>query len=164
MRAADFVGPNARNFSAVKRSTIPAARGSSGPITVRSMRFSRANRTSAFKSPAEMGTFSAISAVPAFPGAQKIRSASGDRPNFHASACSRPPPPITRIFIANWFDCRGWSVVEACADDDASAERALARLCQDYWPPLYTFARRRGNSSPDAQDLVQGFFAYLLQS
>ena len=30
--------------------------------------------------------------------------------------------------------------------------------------PLYTFARRRGNNSADAQDLVQGFFAYLLQS
>ena len=71
MRAADFVGPNARNFSAAKRSTIPAARGSSGPITVRSMRFSLANRTSAFRSSTEIATFSAISAVPAFPGAQK---------------------------------------------------------------------------------------------
>ena len=61
------------------------------------------------------------------------------------------------------FATTHWSVVEACADDE-SADSALARLCQDYWPPLYTFARRRGNSSPDAQDLVQGFFAYLLQS
>jgi RNA polymerase sigma-70 factor (ECF subfamily) len=61
------------------------------------------------------------------------------------------------------FATTHWSVVEACADDD-NADVALARLCQDYWPPLYTFARRRGNSSADAQDLVQGFFAYLLQS
>jgi RNA polymerase sigma factor (sigma-70 family) len=61
------------------------------------------------------------------------------------------------------FATTHWSVVEACADDD-NADIALARLCQDYWPPLYTFARRRGNSSADAQDLVQGFFAYLLQS
>ena len=30
-----FVGPNTRNFSAAKRSTIPAASGSSGPTTVR---------------------------------------------------------------------------------------------------------------------------------
>ena len=56
-----------------------------------------------------------------------------------------------------------WSIVEACADDD-NADIALARLRQGYWPPLYTFARRRGNSSADAQDLIQGFFAYLLQS
>jgi RNA polymerase sigma factor (sigma-70 family) len=62
------------------------------------------------------------------------------------------------------FATTHWSVVEACAEDDENAERALARLCQDYWPPLYTFARRRGNSSADAQDLVQGFFAYLLRS
>ena len=62
------------------------------------------------------------------------------------------------------FATTHWSVVEACADDDENADTALARLCQDYWPPLYTFARRRGNSSADAQDLVQGFFAYLLQS
>lgn len=61
------------------------------------------------------------------------------------------------------FATTHWSVVEACADDENS-DTALARLCQDYWPPLYTFARRRGNSSADAQDLVQGFFAYLLQS
>src|SRR5439155_813118 len=40
MRAADFIGPNARNFAAANRSTIPAASGSSGPTTVRSARFS----------------------------------------------------------------------------------------------------------------------------
>ena len=61
------------------------------------------------------------------------------------------------------FATTHWSLVEACADDE-TADSALAQLCQDYWPPLYTFARRRGNSSADAQDLVQGFFAYLLQS
>jgi RNA polymerase sigma-70 factor (ECF subfamily) len=44
------------------------------------------------------------------------------------------------------------------------ADAALARLCNDYWPPLYSFVRRRGYSSADAQDLVQGFFAYLLRS
>ena len=44
------------------------------------------------------------------------------------------------------------------------AEQALAQLCHDYWPPLYTFARRRGYSPADAQDLVQGFFAYLLET
>jgi RNA polymerase sigma factor (sigma-70 family) len=61
------------------------------------------------------------------------------------------------------FATTHWSVVEACADDDENADTALARLCQDYWPPLYTFARRRGNTSADAQDLVQGFFVHLLQ-
>ncbi len=64
-----------------------------------------------------------------------------------------------------------WSVVVACAanDDGATGERrrreaALAWLCRTYWPPLYAFVRRRGRSPADAQDLVQGFFAFLLES
>jgi RNA polymerase sigma factor (sigma-70 family) len=58
-----------------------------------------------------------------------------------------------------------WSVVAACPRDSENTEAALAaltQLCRDYWPPLYSFVRRRGYNSADAQDLVQGFFAYLL--
>src|SRR6188508_2417439 len=107
IRAADLSGPNTRNFSLLNRSTIPAARGSSGPTTVRSIRFSFANLTSAIKSLAGIATLLAISPVPAFPGVQKIRSVCGDCRNFHARACSRPPPPMIRIFMGNLFDCRG---------------------------------------------------------
>jgi RNA polymerase sigma-70 factor (ECF subfamily) len=62
------------------------------------------------------------------------------------------------------FATTHWSVVAACARDGETADIALAQLCRDYWPPLYTFARRRGYSPADAQDIVQGFFAHLLQS
>ncbi|PYJ72169.1 MAG: RNA polymerase subunit sigma-24, partial [Verrucomicrobia bacterium] len=44
-----------------------------------------------------------------------------------------------------------------------SAHQALSGFCEAYWPPLYTFVRHRGYSSADAQDLVQGFFAHLLE-
>jgi RNA polymerase sigma-70 factor (ECF subfamily) len=44
-----------------------------------------------------------------------------------------------------------------------SAQQALSGLCEAYWPPLYSFLRHRGFSSADAQDLVQGFFAHLLE-
>src|SRR6266705_5261714 len=98
IRAAALLGPKIRNPSARKRSTMPAARGSSGPTTVRSTRFPFAKRTSAGKSLTEIATFSASCAVPALPGAQKIRSTPDDCFNFQASACSRPPPPMTRIF------------------------------------------------------------------
>jgi len=59
-----------------------------------------------------------------------------------------------------------WSVVgdfslQQTAPDRAQA--ALATLCRDYWPPLYRFVRRRGYSRADAQDLTQGFFAYLFE-
>ncbi|HEY5036859.1 MAG TPA: sigma-70 family RNA polymerase sigma factor [Chthoniobacterales bacterium] len=45
-----------------------------------------------------------------------------------------------------------------------ATDTAIAQLCRDYWPPLYTFVRRRGYSSADAQDLVQGFFTHLLRN
>ena len=44
-----------------------------------------------------------------------------------------------------------------------SARQALAGFCEAYWPPLYSFLRHRGYPSADAQDLVQSFFAYLLE-
>ena len=62
------------------------------------------------------------------------------------------------------FATTHWTIVAACACEDETAHAAVAQLCRDYWPPLYTFARRRGYSPADAQDIVQGFFAYLLQS
>ena len=57
-----------------------------------------------------------------------------------------------------------WTVVMA-ARDKASPESAsaLQALCVGYWPPLYAFVRRLGNSPQDAEDLTQEFFARLLQ-
>jgi RNA polymerase sigma-70 factor (ECF subfamily) len=51
------------------------------------------------------------------------------------------------------------------ARDKASpaSREALEILCKGYWYPLYAFVRRLGNSSHDAQDLTQEFFARLLQ-
>ena len=43
-----------------------------------------------------------------------------------------------------------------------AAQRALANFYQAYWPPLYSFLRRGGYPSSDAQDLTQGFFVHLL--
>jgi len=44
------------------------------------------------------------------------------------------------------------------------AADALARLCEMYWPPVYSFVRRRGYSPHDSQDLTQSFFAYFLRT
>jgi len=46
---------------------------------------------------------------------------------------------------------------------DPAAGKALAELCQIYWPPLYNYLRRRGHDREEAEDLTQGFFASLLQ-
>jgi len=36
------------------------------------------------------------------------------------------------------------------AESEQSAQHALSNFCEAYWPPLYAFLRRRGNSSPKA--------------
>jgi DNA-directed RNA polymerase specialized sigma24 family protein len=53
-------------------------------------------------------------------------------------------------------------VLRAGRHDTTGGSEALARLCQNYWYPLYVQIRRRGYSAHDAQDLTQGFFARLL--
>ena len=42
-------------------------------------------------------------------------------------------------------------------------QSALSELCRLNWYPLYTFARRRGRSPEDAQDLTQSFFLHLVE-
>jgi RNA polymerase sigma factor (sigma-70 family) len=44
------------------------------------------------------------------------------------------------------------------------AENALTKLCETYWPPIYSFIRRRGYAPSDAQDLTQSFFAFFLRT
>ena len=63
------------------------------------------------------------------------------------------------------FHTTHWTVVLQASQRESptAARNALARFCQDYWPPLYAFLRRRGHPSADAQDLAQGFFAHLLE-
>jgi RNA polymerase sigma factor (sigma-70 family) len=62
------------------------------------------------------------------------------------------------------FQTTHWTLVARAQQSDATAtEKALSNFCEAYWPPLYAFLRRRGRASPEAQDLVQGFFAHLLE-
>jgi RNA polymerase sigma-70 factor (ECF subfamily) len=53
--------------------------------------------------------------------------------------------------------------VAAGAGEDTAGRAALESLCTAYWYPLYAFERRGGTAASDAQDLVQGFFAELLE-
>jgi len=65
---------------------------------------------------------------------------------------------------AGLFHTTRWTLVIASAHDQSQTGRAaLASLCQIYWYPLYAFARRRGHSPHDAQDLTQGFFLQILE-
>ncbi len=59
------------------------------------------------------------------------------------------------------FRTTRWSLVLAAGAEDGAAP--LAALCEAYWYPLYAWARRRGYAPEEAEDLVQGFFAELLE-
>ncbi len=68
-------------------------------------------------------------------------------------------PPQPSAFVTTH-----WSVVLTAAHSDTTQARdALAKLCQTYWHPLYTYVRRRGYSPEDGEDLTQSFFAALLE-
>lgn len=76
-----------------------------------------------------------------------------------ASTRSQPTRPSEA-----WFLTTHWSVVLSAREQPSEqSEAALETLCRTYWHPLYAFARRRGHSPADAQDLTQEFFARLLQ-
>jgi RNA polymerase sigma factor (sigma-70 family) len=62
------------------------------------------------------------------------------------------------------FETTRWSIVLAAGGGASpQSEQALARLCECYWPPLYSYVRRSGYPSDAAQDLTQTFFARLLE-
>jgi RNA polymerase sigma-70 factor (ECF subfamily) len=65
------------------------------------------------------------------------------------------------------FTTTHWSLVVATRSGEASrsrARQALEALCRAYWYPLYAFARYRGYSPDDAQDLTQSFFARIIET
>ena len=61
-----------------------------------------------------------------------------------------------------WFTTTHWSVVLSARETSPDAEKSLQALCRAYWPPLYTYIRRRGHGEHDAQDLTQEFIVQLL--
>ncbi len=62
------------------------------------------------------------------------------------------------------FRTTSWTRVIQAGIDGAEGRLALAELCQAYWYPLYAFARRRGSGPQDAEDSVQSFLAWLIES
>jgi len=61
------------------------------------------------------------------------------------------------------FTTTHWSLVLEAQGESPAARKALEILCRTYWRPLYGFARRQALTREEAQDLVQEFFARLLE-
>ena len=63
-----------------------------------------------------------------------------------------------------FFATTRWTLVrDAARGGETQAIAALEILFSTYWPPLYRYARRKGKSKEDAEDLVQGFLAHLME-
>jgi hypothetical protein len=74
----------------------------------------------------------------------------------HSTPVSIPPGDI--------FATTHWTVVLAAGQRSTpQSAAALEQLCHTYWFPLYAYARRRGFSKEDAEDLTQEFFRQLLE-
>ena len=56
-----------------------------------------------------------------------------------------------------------WSLVRSAAGRRDVAARSLEELCRAYWYPLYAYLRRRGTDRASSEDLVQAFFALILE-
>ena len=67
------------------------------------------------------------------------------------------------MLAANFKSTRWTSVLRAGKPDAPGAQTALAALCEDYWPPLYQFARTWAKTPEDAEDLTQSFFGHFIQ-
>ncbi len=66
--------------------------------------------------------------------------------------------------MAARFPTTRWSrIIRAGDPADPTARTALEDLCRDYWFPLYAFVRRHGVGADDAEDIVQGFLADLIE-
>src|SRR5271169_6770016 len=102
--AAIFGGPRIVNPRCANSSAMPCTSGNSGPTIVRSAPSFIARSAAACTSPTFSGTHSASREIPPLPGAHQIFSTSALCRSFHAIACSRPPPPMIRIFML--FVCR----------------------------------------------------------
>ena len=72
-------------------------------------------------------------------------------------------PSVGGAFVTTHWSVVGDILLPTREIAPEKARIAFARLYEDYWPPLYRFVRQRGYSRHDAQDLTQGFFAYLIE-
>ena len=65
--------------------------------------------------------------------------------------------------VSTAFTTTRWTqLMEAVRPDSADGQEAFAQLYVDYWPPLYSYVRKRGFAPTDAEDITQDFFVALL--
>lgn len=56
-----------------------------------------------------------------------------------------------------------WSLVQRAKGEDPESRKALAELCDAYWPPVFRYLRARTLDEDVARERAQAFFAHLLK-
>lgn len=75
------------------------------------------------------------------------------------STPSGPPKDIGK----SPFPTTSWTLIQKIQrGSERDAALALEEICRQYWYPLYAFARFRGLSPHDAEDMTQNFFQNLI--
>src|SRR5687767_5891101 len=75
-------------------------------------------------------------------------------PAFMKPATSSPMGRFQVTPMTLWRDAAG--------ADPSKAREAIEQLCAKYRSPIYTFVRRQGFSTHEAEDITQGFFAEFI--
>jgi len=62
------------------------------------------------------------------------------------------------------FQTTRWTLVLRAADRHSTeGQKALAEMLELYWYPLYSYLRRQGHDTHEAEDLLQAFIARILE-
>jgi DNA-directed RNA polymerase specialized sigma24 family protein len=61
------------------------------------------------------------------------------------------------------FATTQWTIVLRAGREGPDRAAALEKFCRAYWYPVYAFVRRRGAGPDEARDLVQEFFARMIE-
>lgn len=78
---------------------------------------------------------------------------------------SQHNPHAARVMARQFdpeFQTTDWTIILDAGDRESDSQR-FAKLLLSYWYPCYAFLRRKGVDCHDAEDLVQGFFASVLE-
>lgn len=66
--------------------------------------------------------------------------------------------------MASPFHTTSWSLISCTRESGEAARQATAALCQQYWRPLYVYARQSGQSAHAAEDTIQNFFIHVIEN
>ncbi len=96
--------------------------------------------------------------MPSIHGARRFVTVIRDN-SFH-----HPMPQPAETQLAS-FPATRWTLIRRVQKgDERDARGAMEEICRQYWYPIYAFARHRGFSAHDSEDMTQELFRRVITS